>query len=48
MAHYEIEIKSLLGAALRAEELKNKMKELDPASTCVSKNKQLNHYFEGG
>ncbi len=48
MAHYEIEIKTLLGAAERAEALKQKMQTLDPSTTCVAKNKQLNHYFEGG
>lgn len=48
MAHYEIEIKSLLGEKEKAEALKAKMCELDPATACVSKNVQLNHYFEGG
>ena len=48
MAHFEIEIKSLLGAKENAEALKTKMKELDPASTCTSTNTQLNHYFNGG
>jgi predicted adenylyl cyclase CyaB len=48
MAHYEIEIKSLLGEKKNAEALKAKMCTLDPATACVSTNKQLNHYFEGG
>lgn len=48
MAHYEIEIKSLLGAADRADALVKKMCELDPSCGCVARNKQLNHYFEGG
>lgn len=48
MAHYEIEIKSLLGEKANAEALKAKMCELDPATACVSTNKQLNHYFDGG
>jgi adenylate cyclase class IV len=48
MAHYEVEIKSLLGEAARAEELKKKMCELDPGTACTSRNTQLNHYFEGG
>lgn len=48
MAHYEVEVKSLLGAPEHALELKRKMCELDPACSCVSTNKQLNHYFEGG
>jgi len=48
MAHFEIEVKSLLGEAERAEALRQKMQELDPGCACVSTNKQLNHYFEGG
>lgn len=48
MAHLEIEIKSLLGEKERADSLKAKMRELDPACTCVSVNKQLNHYFKDG
>ena len=48
MAHYEIEIKSLLGALERAEALKERMKLLDPLCTLTSQNTQLNHYFEGG
>lgn len=48
MAHYEIEIKSLLGEKENAEALKKKMCELDPACACVSTNTQLNHYFTGG
>lgn len=48
MAHYEVEVKSLLGEEKNAEKLKAKMCELDPACSCVSTNKQLNHYFEGG
>jgi adenylate cyclase class IV len=48
MAHYEIEIKTLLGVKARADALKAKMQLLDPGTTCVSSNKQLNHYFEGG
>ena len=48
MAHLEIEIKSLLGEKERADSLKAKMRELDPACTCVSMNKQLNHYFKDG
>lgn len=48
MSHFEIEVKSLLGEKVRAEALKKKMQELDPACACVSQNKQLNHYFEGG
>lgn len=48
MAHYEIEIKSLLGEAIAADSLKAKMAELDPEYVHTSSNKQLNHYFEGG
>jgi adenylate cyclase class IV len=48
MAHYEIEIKSLLGAGEVADALKAKMCTLDPTTACISKNVQLNHYFEGG
>jgi predicted adenylyl cyclase CyaB len=48
MSHYEIEVKSLLGAKERADELRTKMCELDPSCACVSRNKQLNHYFTGG
>jgi adenylate cyclase class IV len=47
MSHFEIEIKSLLGSKERAESLKEKMCELDPQCSCVSENKQLNHYFKG-
>lgn len=48
MAHYEIEIKSLLGDKANADALKRKMRELDPKSVQVSQNTQLNHYFTGG
>ncbi len=48
MSHFEIEIKSLLGEADAAEQLKVKMCELDPECVCLGTNVQLNHYFEGG
>ncbi|MAZ29890.1 hypothetical protein CL655_01270 [bacterium] len=48
MAHYEIEIKSLLGDKETTDALKTKMAELDPEHAHVSSNKQLNHYFAGG
>jgi predicted adenylyl cyclase CyaB len=48
MHSYEVEIKSLLGSGERAEALRQKMKEVDPEATLVSRNKQLNHYFVGG
>lgn len=48
MSHFEIEVKSLLGEKERADALRQRMQELDPECACVSTNKQLNHYFEGG
>lgn len=48
MAHYEIEIKSLLGDQAMADALKAKMAALDPEHTHTSSNTQLNHYFAGG
>lgn len=46
MHSYEVEIKSLLGGAERAEELRRAMQELDPSCALLSVNRQLNHYFE--
>jgi len=48
MSHFEIEIKSLLGAEENATALKEKMHALDSDCKHVSSNKQLNHYFHGG
>lgn len=48
MAHYEVEIKSLLGEEKNAEALKDKMCKLDPECGCVARNTQLNHYFKDG
>lgn len=48
MAHFEIEIKSLLGEKEHADALKSRMAAADPSCQLVSENKQLNHYFEGG
>ncbi len=48
MAHFEIEIKSLLGTKPQADALKARMAETDPSCALVSENRQLNHYFEGG
>lgn len=48
MSHFEIEVKSLLGEKERADALRRRMQALDPSCVCVSTNKQLNHYFEGG
>ncbi|MCA9355773.1 CYTH domain-containing protein [Candidatus Kaiserbacteria bacterium] len=48
MAHFEIEVKSLLGEEANARALLAKMKEFDPNHVHTSSNKQLNHYFKGG
>lgn len=48
MAHYEIEIKSLLGSTEARDKLLKKMEELDPALSEAGRSSQLNHYFEGG
>ena len=48
MSHYEVEIKSLLGSEESASALKDKLMANDASCACVSQNKQLNHYFEGG
>lgn len=48
MQNYEVEVKSLLGSRERADEIRAKLKEIDPACECLSRNKQLNHYFTGG
>ncbi len=48
MSHFEIEIKTLLGAEENAVALKEKMHALDADCKHVSSNKQLNHYFHGG
>lgn len=48
MQTYEIEVKSLLGNEARAEEIRQAMKSVDRSCELKSKNKQLNHYFEGG
>jgi predicted adenylyl cyclase CyaB len=48
MSLYEVEVKSLLGAKEHADALVSRMEEKDPGTVCVSENKQLNHYFEGG
>jgi predicted adenylyl cyclase CyaB len=44
---YEIEIKSLLGDRAKAEELINKMQQLDPNFQVKGQHSQLNHYFTG-
>lgn len=48
MQTYEVEVKALLGNAERAEEVRRAMKASDASCKLQSKNKQLNHYFEGG
>lgn len=48
MQTFEVEVKALLGDAERADEVRLRMKKVDPSSTMHSKNKQLNHYFEKG
>lgn len=48
MAHFEVEIKSLLGEQDKALLLKERMLALDSGAICVSQNTQLNHYFAGG
>lgn len=48
MAHYEVEIKCLLGDKENRDALMAKMRAVDATTNLVSKNKQLNHYFEGG
>lgn len=48
MQTYEVEVKSLLGSEENAETLRRALKEEDPSCELRSKNKQLNHYFEGG
>lgn len=48
MAHYEIEIKSLLGIKEQADALIAKMQQLDSNLKITGTNKQLNHYFIDG
>lgn len=48
MQSYEVEVKSLLGSAEKAETLRTALKKIDPACELQSKNKQRNHYFEAG
>lgn len=47
-AGFEIEIKSLLGSKENADALKERFFVLFPQAKLMSKNNQLNHYFEGG
>jgi predicted adenylyl cyclase CyaB len=48
MQNYEVEVKSLLGSPEAADAVRAKLKEIDPTCECLSRNKQLNHYFIGG
>lgn len=48
MAHFEVEVKSLLGSHEAAAATLARMQAYDPECTSVSENKQLNHYFDGG
>lgn len=48
MHSYEVEIKSLLGSKERVDEVRKAMKKADHTCALTSRNKQLNHYFEGG
>lgn len=48
MQTYEVEVKSLLGSPERAQEVRDALMKLDPSCKLTSKNRQLNHYFEGG
>lgn len=45
---YEVEVKSLLGNKERADVLRKRLFELDPQTSLISTNTQLNHYFVGG
>lgn len=48
MQSYEVEIKALLGSSECADELRKKMQAADTDCVLESRNKQRNHYFEGG
>lgn len=48
MAHYEVEVKSLLGEEEHANAVRTRMQELDPDCVCTATSSQLNHYFAGG
>ncbi len=48
MQTFEVEVKTLLGDAEKAENLRRRMREIDAETKLVSKNSQLNHYFIDG
>lgn len=47
MAHFEIEIKSLLGDVTKADAFREKLFQLPAGATLKGRNSQLNHYFVG-
>lgn len=48
MAHFEIEIKSLLGAQENADAFRERLLCFSTPAKLTGKNSQLNHYFTGG
>lgn len=48
MQSYEVEVKALLGSAEKAQQLRDALKNFDPNCELTDRNRQLNHYFEGG
>ncbi len=48
MAHYEVEVKTLLGEKENADALLARMHDADATCALMSKNSQLNHYFKDG
>ena len=48
MAHFEIEIKSLIGTAEEADTFRKKLLLLSPLPILKGRHSQLNHYFTGG
>ena len=48
MQAFEVEVKTLLGDAKKAETLRRRMREVDADTKLISKNVQLNHYFIDG
>jgi adenylate cyclase class IV len=48
MAHFEIEIKSLLGTKDAADELVKQMRKFDGSLEIIGRSTQLNHYFTDG
>lgn len=48
MHTYEVEVKALLGSPEKAQALRDALHKNDPDCELVDRNRQLNHYFEGG